>query len=110
MLYCFGLLFLFLSTANIELKAVRLEVIRIKYQGPHQLRNCLYQTSVDINDKIPSKSIFSGKHRHLLVGMNHSEAQICVFHLAQFSGPVCFSFHCTKKEAYYTDYIEQQLE
>lgn len=104
MIYCFGLLFLFLSTDNIELDTLkpRWEIIRIKNQDPHQLRNCLYQTSVDSNHEIPSKSIFWGKLRHLLVGMNHSEAQTCVFHLGQVSGPVCLSFHCTEKEAYYT--------
>lgn len=93
MVYFFGLLFFFLSTVNVELEAVKLrwEVIRIQNQGPHQLKNCLYQSSVDINDKIPSKSIFSGKLRHLLVGMNHSEAQTRVFHLGQVSRPVLVS-------------------
>lgn len=91
MVYCFDLLFfLFLSTANIELEAVelRLEVIRIENQDPHQPRNCLCHTSVDINHKLPSKSIFSGKLRHLLVGINHPEAQTCVFQLGQVSGPL----------------------
>lgn len=74
MVYCFALLFLVLSTANLELDAVklRLEVAGVRNHGPHRLRTCLHQTNVDAMHKLPSKFIFSAKLRHLPIGLNHN--------------------------------------